>query len=276
MFGHLASMLRYVLTSSTTNNPCLVSRLQSPEYEYLSIVSHLPESTPISNLVSQDSSLNPNPQCAYGPGGGTIERSGTSVATPQVAGLAAILMVAYGINTASQVKETIVGLAHSRNGGPNAIYVGNPGDYCQTRRKRGTRWDAKRAVQSVDGISACEIELSGTATGATATATSRVAVSSLVASTTTPSSTLAKLSSSSSFTSSSSSSSFTFSSTPPADTPAQTSTAAVPEITLSTLKCNDRAWYDDESYCDSKCPYACTEVVDHFANEFPSFVCECK
>ena len=265
MFGHLASGSRYVLTSSTTRNPCLFTRLQSPEYEYLSAISHLPESTSISNLVFQDSSLNPSSQCAYGAEGGSTARSGTSYATPQAAGLAAILMVAYGIDTASQIKETIVGLAHSRNGGPNAIYVGNAGAYCRTRRKRGTRWDAKQAVQSDDGISACEIE----AAGATATATSRVAVSGFVASTTTPSSTLAKLSSSSS-------SPLTLSSAPPVDTPAQTSTAAAPQISSTILNCNDRAWYDDVSYCESKCPYACTEVVDSFGNEFPSFVCECK
>ena len=266
MFGHLASGLRYVLTSSTTRNPCHFTRLHSSNYGYLSAISHPPESTSISNLVFQDFSLNPSSQCASGAGDGTVTRSGTSYAAPQVAGLAAILMVAYGIDTASQVKETIVGLAHSRNGGPNAIYVGTPGGYCQTPRKRGTRWDAKRAVQSVDGISACEIE----SLGATASATSRAAVSSFVASTTTPSFTLATLSYSSP------SSSFIFSSTPPASIPAQSSTAAVPQASSSIIKCDDRAWYGDESYCESKCPYACTEVVDNFGNEFPSFVCECK
>ena len=137
------------------------------------------------------SSLKPSSQCAYGAEDGTTVRSGTSYAAPQVAALAAILMVAHDIDTASQVKEKIVGLAHSRNGGPKAIYVGNPGAYCQSPQKRGTRRDAKRAVQSPDGISACEIESLGTATGATASATSRAAVSSSMASTT-PSSILAK------------------------------------------------------------------------------------
>ena len=171
MFGHLASGLRYVLTSSTTRSPCHSTQLQFPKYKYLSAISHLPDSTSISNLIFQDSSLNPSSQCASGAGDGTTARSGTSYATPQVAGLAAILLVAYEIDTASQLKETLVGLAHSRGGGPKAIYVGIPGDYCQTPWKKGTRWDAKRAVQSDDGISACEIESLGTATGATATAT---------------------------------------------------------------------------------------------------------
>lgn len=67
-------------------------------------------------------------QCVYGPGSGTKLLEGTSVVSPQVAAVAAILIVHYNLQTAAQVKKKIVGLAHSRNGGPNAIYIGNSGD----------------------------------------------------------------------------------------------------------------------------------------------------
>ncbi|CAF9922857.1 hypothetical protein IMSHALPRED_005771, partial [Imshaugia aleurites] len=94
---------------------------------------------------------------------------GTSVATPQVAGVAAILIVAYGMRTAAQVKETIVRLAHSKNGGPHAIYVGNPGEYCRTRRKRAARLD-KRAIASESADLVCEAEPFSTTNSAVATA----------------------------------------------------------------------------------------------------------
>lgn len=178
--------------------------------------------------------------------------SGTSMATPQVAGLAAIFIVAYGMETVEQVKETIVDQAYSRNGGPDAIYVGNPGDFCRTRRKRGTRWDRRTD-------DACEAErLSATTV---ATVTPKVTASSVKSSTLVQSSSLPKLSSS----------------TPPHDSPAKTSSAVAAVETTRKSSCDDRAWYIDEDECDSRCfPQACTEVVDLFSNAFPSFICECK
>ena len=179
-------------------------------------------------------------------------RSGTSFATPQVAGLAAILIVAYGMDTVEQVKETILSLAWSRNGGPDAIYVGNPGDFCRTRRKRTTRWD-RRADD------ACEAESLSAMTSATATL--EVTASSVKSSAVVQSSSIAKLSSS----------------VAPHDAPAKTSSAVAAVKTTSKSSCDDRAWYDDEAECDSRCfPQACTEVTDLYSNAFPSFVCECK
>ena len=174
------------------------------------------------------------------------------MATPQVAGLATIFIVAYGMDTVEQVKETILDQAHSRNGGPNALYVGNPGDYCRTRRKRATSWDRRRD-------DACEAEpLSAIAI---ATVTPKVTASSVQSSALVKSSSVAKHSSS----------------VAPHVSPAKSSSAVAAVATKIISSCDDRTWYDDEGDCDSKCfPQACTEVVDYFGNAFPSFVCECK
>lgn len=105
--------------------------------------------------------------CAYGAGDGTAPspgRSGTSYATPQIAALAAIFIVAFGMDTVEQVKETIIDQAHSRNGGPDALYIGNPGDFCRSRRKRATRWDRRTD-------DACEAETLSAMTSATASPT---------------------------------------------------------------------------------------------------------
>lgn len=158
------------------------------------------------------------------------------------------------METAEQVKETILDQAYSRNGGPDAIYIGNPGDFCRTRRKkRATRW-ARRADD------ACEAEpLSATTS---ATVISQVTGSSVQsASTLAKSSSIAKL----------------FSSSVPHDPPAKTSSAAAALKSTTKSPCDDRAWYGDQAECDSKCsPEACTEVVDLYSNAFPSYVCECK
>ena len=50
----------------------------------------------------------------------------------------------------------------------------------------------------------------------------------------------------------------------------------MPVETISKSKCDDEVWYDDQAECDEICfPGACTEVDDHFSNEFSNFVCEC-
>ena len=157
-----------------------------------------------------------------------------------------------------QVKETILDLAYSRNGGPDAIYIGNPGDFCRTRRMRSTRWD-RRAED------ACKAEPLSAMTSATVTpevTTSSVKSATLVQSSLTmKSSSIAKLSSS----------------VAPDDAPAKTSSAMATVETTTKSSCNDRAWYSDEAECDAKCfPQACTEVTDLYSNAFPSFVCECK
>ncbi len=162
------------------------------------------------------------------------------------------------MDTVEQVKETIIDQAYSRNGGPDAIYIGNPGDFCRTRRKRTTRWD-RRADD------ACEAEPLSAMTSATVTpevTTSSVKSATLVQSSSImKSSSIAKLSSS----------------VAPDDAPAKTSSAVAAVETKTKSSCNDRAWYDDEAECDSKCfPQACTEVTDLYSNAFPSFVCECK
>lgn len=185
-------------------------------------------------------------------------RSGTSYAAPAVAGLATIVIVAEGLQTAEQVKEKIVGLAHSRNGGPDAIYIGIPGDYCRTRRKRAARWD-RRTDEGDDDTEACAAEFSSSTN--TATATPKSIISSLARSTSIRSPSLAK-------------SSFTVR---PRVSTRKTSSAPAAVETINKSSCDDRAWYDDEAECDAKCfPEACTEVTDGFSNAFPSFVCECS
>ena len=151
-----------------------------------------------------------------------------------------------------QVKETILDQAHSRNGGPDALYVGNPGDYCRTRRKRATRWDRRRD-------DACEAEsLSATDS---ATAALKVTASSAQSFALVKSSSVAKPPSSVA---------------PHVSSTKSSSAVAGVETTIKS-SCNDRAWYGDEAECDSKCfPQTCTEVVDLYSNAFPSFVCECK
>lgn len=218
-----------------------------------------PKSFHTSSLAFEDAVLTQALKCAYGSGDGTRRRSGTSVAAPAVAGLAAILIVAARLQTAEQVKETILGLAHSRNGGPEAIYIGNPGDYCQTRRKRTTRWDRRTDEEDGDA-EACASELLSTT--ATLTETPKSIFSSVTRSTSIRSSSLAKSSSSSSV--------------PLHISTRKTSSAPAAVETINKSSCDDRAWYDDEDECDAKCfPEACAEVTDGFSNAFPSFVCEC-
>lgn len=148
-------------------------------------------------------------------------------------------------------------LAHSRNGGPDAIYIGNAGDYCRTRRKRATRWD-KRTDEGGTGNSTCEAELLSATVGSTATP--KVTVGGVISS--------ALVQSSSPVGSPSSTVSLAL--------PAKTSSAVAAAKTTSKSWCDDRAWFDDEDECEAKClPRACTEVIDHFSNAFPSFVCEC-
>ena len=153
-----------------------------------------------------------------------------------------------------QVKETIMDQAYSRNGGPDAIYIGNSGDFCRTRRKRATRWDRRTTDD------ACEAEPLSATTSATvisqATGSSVKSSTSLV-----KSSSMVKLSSSL-----------------PHDSPAKKTSSAVAALESTTKSsCDDRAWYGDQAECDFKCfPETCTEVVDSYSNEFPSYVCECK
>ena len=50
----------------------------------------------------------------------------------------------------------------------------------------------------------------------------------------------------------------------------------VPIETVNKNACDDLTWYGDQGECDEICfPVACTEVDDHFGDEFSSFVCEC-
>lgn len=197
-------------------------------------------------------------QCARGPGNGYTLFSGTSVATPQVAGLAAIFLAAFNVQTAQEVKGLIINQAHSRNGGPDAIYIGNSGDFCRTRQKRDSRWD-RRTDAEVSGVDVCQIELSSATTGILATPKSTV--SSATPHISVHRSSVAKIPSS----------------TTPDDTPpAKTSSTRAAVHSTSKGHCDDRTWYDTELECDNQCsPRTCTEVNDLYSNEFSAFVCEC-
>lgn len=154
------------------------------------------------------------------------------------------------------MKKKIVDLAHSRNGGPNAIYIGNSGDFCQTRQKRASRLD-RRTDAEVSRVGACEAELSSVTTSMIATPKSTV--NNMTPHPSVHSSPVAKLSSS----------------TTPDDTPpAKTSNTIAAVQTKIKSHCDDMAWYGSEDECENLCfPQACT--LQAYEEELPSYVCEC-
>ena len=157
-------------------------------------------------------------------------------------GIAAILITHYNLRTIEQVKRLIVGLAHSRNRRPKAIFIGNSGDLCQTRQKRASRWD-RRIDAEVSGVEACEAEPFNATPSKIAQPKSTVR--SVTHHISMHSSSVAKVSSS----------------TTPDDTPpAKTSGTIAAVQTASKSHCDDKVWYESEDYCDSLCsPHTCTE-----------------